>query len=608
MYKVLCLSIVVGLTACQDDVKQPETVGTGDANTIVLQGSITVPDMPVITSRGALAETSGADLKLTIFEFDLGENTSNSFLSDIYKAEITAPTTAVDNGTVVNFKVTLKSNSKPKVLHLVLADEYLTWPFAPVSDILAGLTVGSIGNETEAYWGRVEFPKGYNELNEDGTFKTDEDGKPVLLEDVEKNLTEVPLIRNFAAISVTVSNDVENFHLIGFDVVNIPTSGTVAPWNPADQTIPALLGADKKMQNYADVSKIYSGILPAGAQLRNTETDAKTWNESTEALNNTETVYMYEHPYEASRRTYLIVKGEINVDGNWQPGYYKLDIGVIKEDGTFDYYNIIRNIRYNIVIKEVRAPGAASVGEAIERAPFNNLIAATETSSMLNVSDGQNMLIVNDTNHIIVKEGETVRVLYRYLENVTAATPTPNNSGAKVVGLERGAVIADFQTTTYRDEAGADWVEIDITPNPPTSVVQTQDFTIVDDYGLGRTIHLILRKPWQYAPLKNKDGSDSKWQASVAPGISNSFPFTESITTPDPQPISTEIQQPLTVYFNLPDGLPESMFPLEFTLEALYQGIENNKIGTLVVTSGPSMFPENNGAIAIQYELTLIHK
>ncbi|MDE6556495.1 MAG: hypothetical protein K2K55_05975, partial [Duncaniella sp.] len=29
------------------------------------------------------------------------------------------------------------------------------------------------------------------------------------------------------------------------------------------------------------------------------------------------------------------------------------------------------------------------------------------------------------------------------------------------------------------------------------------------------------------------------------------------------------------------------------------------KIGTLVVTSGPSMFPENNGAIAIQYVKTV---
>lgn len=595
------------VTGCQSDMPEIPAIETGDGQTVTIEGSIAVPGMPVLTSRGALAETPGTDLKLTLFEFDLGDNTDNSFLSNIYKAEVTS-TTAVENEGIVNFKFTLLATTKPKVLHLVVADEYKTWEFAPVADILSALTVGASGNETEGYWGRVEFRNGYNEVNEDGTYKVDENNVPMLLKEVKENLTKVPVIRNFAKIKVSLDNNVKNFRLLGFDVVNIPTSGTVAPWNPSNQSIPALLDASNKMKGYQAVSEVYSGILPGNAQFRNTETTAKAWTPTSENMNTTDAIYMYEHPYESNRRTYLIVHGIFTVTteegSKEQEGFYKLDLGKAK-DGGYDYYNIIRNIEYNVVIKEVRAPGSATVSEAIQRAPFNNLIAATETSSMLNVSDGQNMLIVNDTNHIIVTDSEKVEILYRYITDVTSGK-NPHNELARPLDLETGAVIQSYTRDKYTDPAGVVWERINITPHSPTGIVKTQDITIVDDNGLGRTVHLILRLPWQYAPLKNADGTDSKWTASVAPGISNSFPFTETITTPDPQSISAQTQQPLTVYFNLPDGLPESMFPLDFYLESKYQGIENNKIGTLVVTSGPSLFPNNDG-IAIQYVKTVTY-
>lgn len=604
----ITLAVLMVFTSCRNEMPFIPSLEIGDGQTVTIEGSIAVPDMPILKSRGAFGNTPGEDLKLTLFEFDLGDNTDNSFLSNIYKAEITSPTNVQNEG-VVNFKFTVLATTKPKVLHLVVADEYKTWGFAPVADILSSLTVGESGNETEAYWGRVEFRNGYNEVNEDGSYKVDDNNVPVLLDEVQEKLTKVPVIRNFAKIKVTLDEGVNNFDLLGFDVVNIPTSGTVAPWNQEDQSIPALIDAANKMLGYSDVSKIYSGILPGNAKFRNTETTAKTWTAASANLNNSYDVFMYEHPYESSRRTYLIVHGQftatVGTETTETEGFYKLDIGTINADGDFDYYNIIRNIEYNVIIKEVRAPGTSTVSEAIQRAPFNNLIAATETASMLNVSDGRNMLIVNDTNHIIVTDTEKVEVLYQYIEDVTGSQDVKNEN-AHPVGLEEGSVIQSFYTETYTEPSGAEWEKIVITPNSPTSTVQTQDFTIVDDNGLGRTIHLILRRPWQYAPLKNADGTDSKWTASIAPGISNNFPFTETITTPAPQNISAQIQQPLTVYFNLPDGLPESMFPLEFYLEAKYQGIENNKIGTLVVTSGPSLFPDNDG-IAIQYVKTVTY-
>ncbi len=45
------------------------------------------------------------------------------------------------------------------------------------------------------------------------------------------------------------------------------------------------------------------------------------------------------------------------------------------------------------------------------------------------------------------------------------------------------------------------------------------------------------------------------------------------------------------------------MFPLEFQLESKHQGIENNKMGTLLVSTGASLFDPDR--IAISYIKTL---
>ncbi len=404
-------------------------------------------------------------------------------------------------------------------------------------------------------------------------------------------MQNVPLIRNFAKITVTTT--ASGFELLGFELVNVPTSGTIAPWNQKTLSIPELLNGST-MKDYSTITDDlkYPGIIPGATQFRNTEVEAKAWVDGVNSpLRSSLARYVYEHPYESTRRTYLIINGIYN----GAQGFYKVDIGNIGADGTFDYYNIIRNIQYNVVIQSVNAVGEKTVEEAIARAPFNNLMAATETSSMLNVSDGNNMLIVNDTNHIIVDESETIDILYRYITDVTGSKTESNDfEGLKAVGLEAGPVIKSVSgPQTYTDPSGAKWVKYTITPNTPTVDVKKKDFSIIDGQGLGRIIHLILRTPWQYAPIV---ANGHEYLATIATGHNDSYQGA-------PQVISAQAGQELTVYFNLPDGLPESMFPLEFQLESKHQGIENNKMGTLLVSTGASLFDPDR--IAISYIKTL---
>lgn len=601
--------MMLGAVACQDQgVVVPEPAAE-PSDKVTVTGTLTIPPQAIAQSRGGLAETAGAGLKLTLLEFDMGDTPDLTTISNSYQAVITSETTAVDDGVNVNFKVTLLHTESAKVLHLVLADEYVSISgFGSEASILPSLVVGTTDpegniNETEAYWGRVEFPYGYSQLKEEET----EEGTRTYYElraDVQTKLTAVPVIRNFAKITVSVANTVTNFTLLGFDVVNVPTAGTVAPWNTTTQRIPVLLD-NGTMRDYTTLmteDKPYKGIMAPGALIRNQESDAKTWNETNHpALATVQPVYMYEHPYEPDRRTYLIVRGTYTSGEKSTTGYYKLDIGNVNVDAsdqTFDYYSIIRNIHYNVRITDVTATGMETVADAISRAPYNNLISATETSSMLNVSDGKNMLIVNDTNHIVVNSSETIKVMYRYITDVTN-TQKPENGKATVVGLDvpDGPVVESYTQSTYTDAAGAEWVLLEIVPREPTDIVKTQDFSIVDGEGLGRVIHLVLRKPWQYASLGTVD--DVPVYATVAPGVNNEY------SQVAPMDVSNAANKELTVYFNLPDGLPETMFPLEFKLEALKQGIENDKIGTLVVSTGPSLFPDKEGQTVISYIKTV---
>lgn len=567
------------LSACSDDVHfvQPTPETTDDV--ISLNGSLTIPEMPVISTRGALGYTPNANLKLTVFEFSKGETPSQSWLTNIYRADLTSTSAAGNNGTVT-FKVSLNMATTPKVLHLMIADNYLTSPYGSEASIIPTMTVGSTGNEREAYWGMVEFPEGYATVSADGS--------PVAIPGISAKLQNVPVIRNFARIRVT--ENLANFDLNGFDIVNVPTSGTIAPWTQSDLSIPSLLEGSV-MKNYTQID--YPGIVPGNVGFRNIEATANGWNgEVNSNLTSSSPRFMYEHPYESSRRTYLIIYGGYRTSQSdpYTYGFYKVDIGVPTDNGSFNYYNIIRNIDYNVVIQSVAAPGASTVAEAIARAPFNNLIAATETNTMLNVSDGKNMLIVNDTNHIIVDDGQIIEILYRYISDVTGSK-TESNDTPSAIGLESGAVIKSVSAPeTFKDAGGANWVLYKITPNAPSGDVKTQDVTIVDGNGLGRTIHLILRLPWNYAPLA--EGSTAL--ATVKNGSDNTY------STVAPDNVSASAGQAFTVYFNLPDGLPESMFPLNFQIESKNQDMENNKTNSnLVVSTGPSLF--DNSITAISY-------
>lgn len=575
-FRIIYIAMLALLSVgCADEIYQKPDIENNDrGDSLEIQGSVFIPGMQMASTRGQFGDyPADGSLKLTILEFTVGDDAQSSFMTHIYNAECTS-TTAVGNGGIVNFKVTLNGTTEARKLHLIVADDYVLPEFGSEASVFTstGMTVGP---NAEAYWGSVLVEDGYVSVtqNSDGstvtTPKTDY---------IKGLLTTVPVVRNFAKVTVTES--VDNFEVLGWVLVNVPTRGTIVPWDASTLSVPELLSGNS-MMNFSDLS--YGGIIPGNAGFSNQETDNNFKNSSATSGNqitwSTGSRYLYEHPYESTRHTYLVIYGRYNST----PGYYKVDFGKQTNIG-FEYYNIIRNYNYQVTITSVNAIGFTTLAAAIEGRVFNNITADVK---MLSVSDGENMLTVDATKHVFIQNGTTMAEPYSftaaYIYDVTGSQ-TVNSTNIMSLGLVPGDVIASVDSTTT---AGNKVYRITPKVLGTYENEKTQSFQVFDGNGLGRVITLILARPYQYSNVIVNQGTSnlpvSSTSQSIGQGQGDAF----------------------TLYFNLPDGMPEEIFPLTFQIESEKQILENNHIGTLTVSTGASLF--NPSVPAISYLKTVTY-
>lgn len=588
VFKYICLlGLAFALGACSDENVLPmePDVPVVNGDTFDVTVSVAMPDMATVATRGILGEEPGAGLKLTLLEFSKGSDSSNSYLTGIYQAETTS-TTQVGNGGIVNYKVTLNLTSEPRRLHLMITDDFVSCNYGSEATLLPTITVGDETLSREAYWGMVDFDNGY------ATFDTN--GTATLNTDLKTKLQNVPVIRNFAKVTVSRDPSIEDskFELLGFELVNVPTKGTIAPWNQRDSSVPSLLDGSV-MKPYSQID--YTGIVPANTNFDNQESELKGWDEEDKDKEHPRyfsnaSRYFYEHPFESTRHTYLIVQGVYTYTKPNETiptralGYYKLDLGK-QENGTFQYYNLLRNINYNVTITSVSAPGAKNITDAIQGVTFNNISADVNTTSMPSVSDGQNMLIVSATSNVFVDSTTPFILTFQYITDVAGKDRKVDNSKLTVQWLDKDRNVIDDPTqgevvASCSEGTDGDFLSITITPKEPNNINKTEYIRITDNNGLERIITLVSHLPWNFSNFIFQNGTANE------PTVSSS------------QNVSTSPGSAFTFYFNLPDGIPEGVFPLEFQIEADKQDIENNPIGTLSVKTGFSLFDESKPAIS----------
>ena len=663
--------LVAVATSCTDDAvyvgpeQEPDVSESDDV--VTLNFSVEMPEPVSATSR-AMGDVPAYDkLKLYCLVFqDNGKPSSNFFVDKVEATREMDKAHDIDELRYIPFKVKLIATTEKAILHFVAIntadsvkpeDNPLSQriEFAPENVIMPRLT--TTGGR-DAYWQRIV-------LGCRISTETEEQIKNLVSE-----FSPVPLIRNFARVSVELSEDLDKktvtrdgttkkfFELEGFCVVNTLDRGTIAAFNGQSTISFPSFGVSgeevgdgdhkhKKFTPYTYdeiTAHGYTGSVAAGSKLN-------TAPPTSPDEFNIEPKYIYERPFTETLHTYIIVKGKYNglgtetgtVDGTGETSYYKLDIGRTDDRGLFRFTNMLRNFDFKIVINNVETNGYKTIADAANGMIYNNnLSASIESRPLLSISDGHDMMYVNMTSYVCV-DGEPIDLYYRYfllkdntLDNddqifnddsgnnlavdVDGNPVMENGVQAKAViwnDAVDGCVPGKVVKTAARGDRYEDditqgtnkikrvWEHVVITPNTPTDEQKVQMVTLYRPKGLSRTITLYLQT------RRNAD------KVYVYPGRwdhreNNALNSGSGLTTEDEGKVSEKAGANLTIFFELEQGLPKAMFPLEFVIESNRQNIENDKNGTIVVQSGPSMFGKSDdesgdesGDIRIQYVKTV---
>lgn len=173
---------------------------------VTLSMSVSVPGMEVATrALGEYGYTDGSHPSLWVVVFD-----QQGYLVETAKAYDQEYTDiSADHKTTTQFSVDLHATPEPCTIHYLLnySDDDLDLSYGHETSVIGALIV----EDKDVYWQRKSLPGGINDN----------------VDYVAANFTQIPLVRNFAKITVT--NSANNFTLSGFYVLNVPKSGTVAP-------------------------------------------------------------------------------------------------------------------------------------------------------------------------------------------------------------------------------------------------------------------------------------------------------------------------------------------------------------------------------------------
>lgn len=506
------------------------------------------------------------------------------------------------------YSVTITMSDQPRIIHFIAN--------CPTDQIVYGHETSIIGNmyvekdkdpgtpET-AYWARITVD---NLI----IAAADTENPYFADKDVEDSFKCVPLLRNFAQISVLHDQEIKapegvNFEYLGFAVYNTVDMGTVAPYN---NKVPYTFETGKfqsflepdgqKTYSYPDFLEMeypYEGHALAAADL-NQSLEIADPSSNDDAIKYRwygpeESYFMYERKISVKTDDealwnesppHLIIKARYN----GKICYYKVDLVYKKDDREIKYYNILRNFRYQFTIKSVEHEGYSTVLEAVNGATSNNLAGSSTTSNFTNISDSEGRLWVSYTEKLLVT-GDPITFYYRYqpdIDNSNYNNKLTTEDGGLISfedpdgeQIDGGSVIESFavgEEITEGEWAGYRKIYLEINEPDVDGDVMEQSFILrTDKATLAREVRFTLR---------NKYDMEVECTPAVLP----------------------QIGQTLQLDIKLPGGLTASMFPLALRIE-----VENTSLSpdasknTIPVEVGKSTIPGKIGQPTFYYVKTI---
>ena len=333
--------------------------------------------------------------------------------------------------------------------------------------------------------------------------------------------------------------------------------------------------------------------------------------------------------------------------------------------GIFERYHLIRNFSYDITITKIKKNdlGHTSAESALGAPPANNISTSVETQPLTDINDGVDRMMVNQTTVVIVDKDDpdnpggllpnpgTFDMKWFYETDINPVTLTngtlaseqvkwnyPGSAFAFEGGKDPDGIIASWigrsesvstatpqNTSEGNDSRSFDngWRGFTLYFNTPDDVTRQKTVRLYKPNGLTRDITFISHKRWEFVD-RRPDEEFKDWNVEVFPGSysydNNTMPY-ESLDEmreafkgysdyqdADFSQVGSQRGAQMTLVFELPADLPEAIFPLDFTIGADRQNIENAYVGNAVVTWGTSLFegdPDAIGVMRMQFVKTV---
>lgn len=549
---------------------------TSDGDNILLNFGIVVPEAQTATkSISAPAITS-----LTVVAFD----EYGYFVAAADAAPVNG--WGVSSTTATQFKVSLPQSASARKLHFIAnGPAASTFSYGAETDIMTGL-VSEGGND--AYWQTLQVSS-------------------LLVQDqnsLNASMQNIPMIRNYA--KVRIGTVVGSFNLTGYALINVPTSGTMVPYNTDSGSFQDYENGGVGLEYAALKTAGYTGFMPENVAFAVNVDDQLAdinWITNTAAVNG---VYPGAYTYESSAdcETSLLVRGKYS--GSQTDTYYKVAIF----DADCGTHDILRNIEYVVNITNVAGAGYSTALEAARSDAGNNISVSTKTKNLLNISDGTQRLYVEYTAKRVVST-EPFTLKYKFMPTSSTVlnklhpqagfnygNPTLPSDGEPITITRRTtsedgtSVVTALTVENQGQNTDAQgFSTITITPQsslPNGSNVWSEEITIKSTYNnvvLSRTVTLYMLNPYVMSATCN-------------------------------QRVANQVGQDVDVNINLPVNLPDEIFPLVFDIEAAKMSIYPNttskavnilgEVISMPVVSGKSIIPAKaNGSSTFHFQRTL---
>lgn len=540
IYTLLMMAMSLLLpTGCSDDIDTLQSDNKVDDGKVRLQIGLTLPEAQMADTRAFdRTDFEFEDLYVAVFV----RQGNAYFLEECVRADNTEPEWHEESNHW-DFGVVLSKTDTPRRLHFIANYPGLTMGLGEEGGLIGRLVADESidGGQHDVYWNYLDV-----DCIQEGT---------------EEQLRDIPLVRNFAKVALSVEpkdgvNLNSKFQLLGYAMHNVPTRGTVAPYNSANGTFAnyVVKGADGSLscQSYDNLEQTqgYVGNEPYDNELI----------KLTEFQDVSTPFYMYERTHvNVDDPTCMIIKGKYDPDGNFgadiEETYYKLDF--IHRDvntNTNVYYNMLRNFIYTMNIVDVTGEGYLSADEAIRNPASNNISGNANIDDFTNISDGTGRLFVS-TTYLVFTDAEPIDIYYKYIPDINNTNVINND----LKGVDDGEIIvtakadatkvlkSDAAVATVDETTGhVGWRKVTLTPNdPPTNgedYVRTQDITIASAT-LQRKVTLVMRNPYE-----------------MSVNVVNRH-------------VPEVVKSPVDLKVTIPGGMPMSLFPLKF-----YVSSEKNSI------------------------------